>query len=127
MKHIIVFILTFLYSINCIAQNDTIPIPIVENEQLPVIIIDDHRQNGDGDRTIPLPVHIYYSHMTGEVYIQYEDYIDCDYYITTPSGQIVTSGTLFTPGTYKVLIPPTIIAPYLIIDNRRIYAVYLID
>ena len=89
------------------------------------IIVNNSRDVNEGDnRDLVLPVQIYYSHTTGEVYIQYEDYIDCDYYITTPSGQIVTSGTLFTPGTYKVLIPPTIIAPYLIIDNRRIYAVY---
>lgn len=122
MKHFLVFFLSILYSLCALAQNDTITSPIL-NEKTPIIITKPGN-DGDDDRTLPLPVHIYYSHTTGEVYIQYEDYIDCDYYITTPSGQIVTSGTLFTPGTYKVLIPPTIIAPYLIIDNRRIYAVY---
>ena len=127
MKYITVFILTLLFSINTIAQNDTIPSSVLGNEVPPIVKIGEKGEYVDDDRTLPLPVQIYYSHTTGEVYIQYEDYIDCDYYITTPSGQIVTSGTLFTPGTYKVLIPPTIIAPYLIIDNRRIYAVYIIN
>ena len=124
MKHFTLFILSFVYSLNILAQNDSIPSSVLGKEIPPIIMTDEKGKYGDDDRTLPLPVHIYYSHTTGEVYIQYEDYADCDYYITTQSGQIVTSGTLLTPGTYKVLIPPTIIAPYLIIDNRRIYAVY---
>ena len=105
----------------CLAQEaDSLNV----KEKNPIIIISNDQSNNGDNRDGASSLKVYLNEQDNAVTLRLytEDYGIL--YLTTFSGAILYSEEINGSGTYTLTIPPGIALPYLIVDTRRIYAVY---